>query len=108
MNKRCKNIMTKSNIVTYPAVFHDNEVGGYTVTFPDIEDATTSGQTLGESLVNAAIVLGQTLHDLPSATTITELMHQYPMAFIQFVAVDLNQVIESAVPTDQVDLQLIQ
>ncbi|WP_239072106.1 type II toxin-antitoxin system HicB family antitoxin [Levilactobacillus brevis] len=50
--------MTKSNIVTYPAVFHDNEVGGYTVTFPDIEDATTSGQTLGESLVNAAIVLG--------------------------------------------------
>ncbi|GEA99613.1 type II toxin-antitoxin system HicB family antitoxin [Levilactobacillus brevis] len=104
--------MTKSNIVTYPAVFHDNEVGGYTVTFPDIEDATTSGQTLGESLVNAAIVLGQTLHDqptvLPSATTITELMHQYPMAFIQFVAVDLNQVIESAVPTDQVDLQLIQ
>lgn len=30
------------------------------------------------------------------------------MAFIQFVAVDLNQVIESAVPTDQVDLQLIQ
>ncbi|ABJ64052.1 type II toxin-antitoxin system HicB family antitoxin [Levilactobacillus brevis] len=104
--------MTKSNIVTYPAVFHDNEVGGYTVTFPDIEDATTSGQTLGESLVNAAIVLGQTLHDqptvLPSATTITELMHQYPMAFIQFVAVDLNQVIARAVPTDQVDLQLIQ
>lgn len=40
--------MTKSSIVTYPAVFHDNEVGGYTVTFPDIEDATTSGQTLGE------------------------------------------------------------
>lgn len=27
--------MTKANIVTYPAVFHDNEAGGYIVTFPD-------------------------------------------------------------------------
>lgn len=102
--------MTKANIVTYPAVFHDNEAGGYIVTFPDIEEAKTSGQTLGESLVNATTVLGQTLHHhpmvLPTATTITELMHQYPMAFIQFVAVDLDQVIEHAVPTDQADLQL--
>lgn len=74
--------MTKANIVTYPAVFHDNEAGGYIVTFPDIEEAMTSGQTLGESLVNATTVLGQTLHHhpmvLPTATTITELMHQYP------------------------------
>ncbi|AJA80837.1 type II toxin-antitoxin system HicB family antitoxin [Levilactobacillus brevis] len=45
--------MTKANIVTYPAVFHDNEAGGYIVTFPDIEEAMTSGQTLGESLVNS-------------------------------------------------------
>ena len=69
--------MTKTNIVTYPAVFVANDDDSYTVTFPDVNAATTTGQDLGESLINATTVLGRYLQDhqnsLPDATTMTQL-----------------------------------
>ena len=96
--------MTNPNIVTYPAVFTATEDDGYFVTFPDIDRATTSGQSLGESLVNATTVLGRALKnhrdDLPVATTLTELTHQHPTEFIQFVAVDLDHAPEQSLPED--------
>lgn len=88
--------MNNSTIVTYPAVLAANEDDGYTVIFPDIADAVTGGRSLGESLFNAEITLGRFLVNhqeaLPQASTMTSLAHRYPTDFIQFVAVDLNQV----------------
>ena len=88
--------MTKTTIVTYPAVFLADEGDGYTVVFPDVTDAVTGGRTLGESLINAETTLGRFLVNhqtqLPKASTMTELAHRYPADFIQFVAVDLSQV----------------
>lgn len=96
--------MIKTNIVTYPAVFVANDDDSYTVTFPDVNAATTTGQDLGESLINATTVLGRYLQDhqnsLPDATTMTQLQHQYPTDFIQFVAVDLCDVPQRALPED--------
>lgn len=102
--------MDKSNIVTYPAVFFADEADGYTVAFPDIDQAHTRGASLGASLVNATTVLGRALRNrpdqLPAATTLTELTHRYPSEFIQFVAVDLEHVPEQALPEDD-DVQAV-
>lgn len=90
--------MSKTNIVTYPVVLAANAAEGYTAIFPDVTAATTSGDSLGESLVNATTALGHTLRnrqdDLPTASTMTELAHRYPTDFIQFVAVDLSNVVD--------------
>ncbi|CAJ1225108.1 type II toxin-antitoxin system HicB family antitoxin [Levilactobacillus zymae] len=96
--------MKKTSIVTYPAVFIADDADGYTVIFPDIADAVTGGRDLGESLVNATATLGRFLVDhqsnLPVASTMTQLTHRYPADFIQFVAVDLNNVATQPVETD--------
>ena len=34
----------------YPAVFHTEEVGGYSVTFPDLPGCITEGDTIEEAL----------------------------------------------------------
>jgi len=47
--------------VTYPAVFHEDERGGYFIDFPDVENAFTEGETIQESLEMAQEVLGSIL-----------------------------------------------
>ncbi|GEO69279.1 type II toxin-antitoxin system HicB family antitoxin [Levilactobacillus acidifarinae] len=104
--------MKKTSIVTYPAVLIADDADGYTVIFPDIADAVTGGQDLGESLVNATATLGRFLVNyhgtLPVPSTMTELTHRYPADFIQFVAVDLanvaTQPVETGVSIHSLDL----
>jgi antitoxin HicB len=43
----------------YPANFDQDNDGGYVVTFPDIPEAITQGDNLGEALINAADALDE-------------------------------------------------
>lgn len=103
--------MHKTNIVTYPAVFIAEQDDSYTVVFPDVADAVTGGQDLGESLVNATTTLGRFLvnqqADLPQASTMTQLQHRYPTDFVQLVAVDLAKVTPQSLweHRDEVDVR---
>lgn len=48
----------------YPAVFHSEEVGGYSVDFPDLLGCVTEGDTLDEAIRMAADALGIYLYSL--------------------------------------------
>ena len=48
----------------YPAIFHKEEVGGYSVTFPDLPGCNTEGNDLAEALYMAQDALGLYLSSL--------------------------------------------
>ena len=48
----------------YPAIFHKEEVGGYSVTFPDLPGCNTEGNDLAEALYMAQDALGLYLYSL--------------------------------------------
>lgn len=48
----------------YPAIFHSEPEGGYTVDFPDLLGCVTYGETLKEALAMAADALGLYLYTL--------------------------------------------
>lgn len=48
--------------IFYPAVFHPEEVGGYSVTFPDLLGCVTEGDTLQEAMDMAEDALGPYLY----------------------------------------------
>ena len=43
----------------YPAVFHPNDDGSYTVIFPDLEGCITEGKSLGDAMRMAQSAVGQ-------------------------------------------------
>lgn len=50
--------------IFYPAVFHPEEVGGYSVDFPDLLGCVTEGDTLAEAIKMAEDALGIYLYSL--------------------------------------------
>lgn len=48
----------------YPAIFHKEEVGGYSVIFPDLPGCNTEGNDLAEALAMAQDALGLYLYSL--------------------------------------------
>lgn len=59
----------------YPAVFHSNSDGSYTVTFPDLSGCISEGRTIGEAMSMAESALTQWIEyllekkcDIPSAS----------------------------------------
>ena len=48
----------------YPAIFHKEDVGGYSVTFPDLPGCNTEGNDLAEALAMAQDALGLYLYSL--------------------------------------------
>ena len=48
----------------YPAIFHKEEVGGYSVTFPDLPGCNTEGMDLADALYMAQDALGLYLYSL--------------------------------------------
>ena len=52
------------NKVFYPAVFHPEEDGGYSVTFPDLLGCVTEGDTLQEAVSMATDALGIYMYTL--------------------------------------------
>ena len=47
--------------IRYPAIFEEQKEGGYCVSFPDLPEAISEGDTLDEAMFNAAEVLTLTL-----------------------------------------------
>ena len=47
--------------IRYPAIIEHQAEGGFTVSFPDLDEAITEGDSLEEALFNAADVLTLTL-----------------------------------------------
>ena len=50
--------------IIYPAIFHKEEVGGYSVTFPDLPGCNTEGNDLAEALYMAQDALRLYLYSL--------------------------------------------
>lgn len=48
----------------YPAVFHPEEAGGYSVSFPDLLGCVTEGDTMAEAIYMAKDALGIYLYSL--------------------------------------------
>lgn len=79
----------------FPAVFTPAEEGGYLVTFPDIDNVFTDGDTKEEAIENASDALNLMLYhtkleDIPAPTDINEL--KAPKGgFLSFVLADLDK-----------------
>ena len=48
----------------YPAIFHANDDGSYTITFPDLPGCVSEGKSLGNALTMAQSALSQWLEYL--------------------------------------------
>ena len=62
--------------VYYPAIFHPEDVGGYSVSVPDIEGCFTQGDTMDEAVEMAQDAIGLMLEDCaetPKASTPAQL-----------------------------------
>lgn len=44
---------------TYPAIFHSNDDGSYTVTYPDLPGCISEGKNLGNAMYMAQTALTQ-------------------------------------------------
>ena len=70
----------------YPAIFTEEESGGYSVDFPDIEGCYTQGETLQEAIENAEDVLCLALYDCEENDIITS-----PPSEIRSLSLEKNQ-----------------
>jgi predicted RNase H-like HicB family nuclease len=61
----------------YPAIFHANNDGSYTVTYPDLPGCTSEGKTLGNALFMAQSALTQWIDYLTE--TNQEIPHSSPI-----------------------------
>lgn len=64
----------------YPAIFHKNEDGSYTVTYPDLPGCISEGKTLGNAMYMAQSALAQWInylkdkkHLVPSASSVKKI-----------------------------------
>lgn len=86
----------KNNVVVYPAVLDDseNEKEVYTVSFPDVPEAFTSGNGLAEAILMGSEVLGAVLilHDkIPEASDWKSLQDKNKDKIVIPIAVDLDE-----------------
>ncbi|MFZ2633157.1 MAG: type II toxin-antitoxin system HicB family antitoxin [Desulfosalsimonadaceae bacterium] len=76
--------------IRYPAILNPQAEGGFTVFFPDLEEAVTEGDSLEEPLFNAADVLTMTLEarmeeglNIPSPSSVINAYEVAPAAKVQ-------------------------
>ncbi|MGX6962290.1 type II toxin-antitoxin system HicB family antitoxin [Vagococcus xieshaowenii] len=84
----------------YPAVFSEEEAGGYYIQFPDLEGNGTQGDTLEEGLDFASDYLGIVLSDLvehneslPKPSNIKDISVKDD-EFVTLIEVDLSEYIQ--------------
>ena len=63
----------------YPAIFHSNDDGSYTITFPDLAGCISEGKTLGNAMYMAQAALTQWIEyltdkkqDIPNASNMKD------------------------------------
>ena len=76
--------------IKYPAIVSEQEEGGYIVSFPDMDEAFTEGDTLDEAIYNAVDVLTLTLESrvdegmpVPEPSTIDNAVYIAPSPRVQ-------------------------
>lgn len=82
----------------YPAVFHRAEEGGYWITFPDIPECITEGDSMEEAYNMAVDALGLALtdrikekQDLPKASDVDNIKEDGTVVVIQFDLAEYNR-----------------
>lgn len=80
----------------YPAVFHSNEDGTYTITYPDLPGCISEGKTLGNAMYMAQSALTQWIEylsdkkqDIPLASNARDLMTE-PCEFVNLIRADVK------------------
>lgn len=82
----------------YKALFEKEKEGGYTVTFPDVEEAVTYGETLEEAVEMAKECLGMCLETrneegegVPKATDDVDCPENCFIMLIEFDTIEYNK-----------------
>ena len=82
----------------YPAVFHRAEEGGYWITFPDIPECITEGDSMEEAYNMEVDALGVALtdrikekQDLPKASDVDNIKEDGTVVVIQFDLAEYNR-----------------
>lgn len=80
----------------YPAIFHPNEDGSYTITYPDLSGCTSEGKNLGNAMYMAQLALAQWIEYLndkkqpvPTASNL-QAFETLPGEFVNFIRVDIK------------------
>jgi predicted RNase H-like HicB family nuclease len=82
----------------YPSVFHKAEEGGYWVTFPDIPECITEGDSMEEAYAMAVDALGLALTErmkdkekLPTASDVEDIKSDGTVVVVQFDLGEYNR-----------------
>lgn len=82
----------------YPAVFHKAEEGGYWVTFPDLPECITEGDSIEEAYEMAVDALGLALADriqakeeLPAASGVDTIREEGNVVVVPFDLLEYNR-----------------
>lgn len=89
---------------TYLAVIQETEEGGYTIYFPDVENAYTEGDTIEETMANAQEVLGVMLayriedkEPFPKQSSMAAIHDSLnPNEFAALIQVDVSQYLRAS------------
>lgn len=81
---------------TYPAIFHEEEQGGFYIQFPDVEGNGTQGENILDGIKMAEDYLEIMLTDyknqqenFPQATSIEKLEEVHPTKIIKLISVEV-------------------
>lgn len=81
---------------TYPAVFHAETEGGYSISFPDIAGCYSQCETITNGKIMAADALTLMLHNMqdnkaifPTPTPLSEIQKRYPEDIILLITADI-------------------
>ena len=80
----------------YPAIFHLNEDGTYTITYPDLPGCVSEGKTLGNAMYMAQSALTQWIEylsdkkqDIPQASGVHDIAAE-PCEFVNLIRADVK------------------
>lgn len=80
----------------YPAIFHSNDDGTFTITYPDLPGCISEGKSLGNAMYMAQSALTQWIEylsdkkqDIPLASRLDSL-HAEPGEFINLIRADIK------------------
>jgi len=81
----------------YPAIFHPNADGSYTITYPDLEGCISEGKSLANAIFMSQSALKQWLKylnekelDIPKASSIKDI-DVTGEEFVNLICVDINE-----------------
>lgn len=84
------------NEYIFPALFHQNEDGTYTITYPDLPGCISEGKTLGNAMYMAQSALTQWIEyhidkkmDIPAASSLNDISVA-PNEFVNLTRADIK------------------